>query len=67
MESTRIHIGTKALYLYINDICNVSEIVNFILFADDTNVFYSDHDINNLCTTMSNELDKLHAWFTVNK
>ena len=39
----------------------------FILFADDTNVFYSDHDINNLCATMSNELDKLHAWFTVNK
>ena len=53
--------------LYINDICNVSEIVKFILFADDTNVFYSDHDINNLCTTMSNELDNLHAWFTVNK
>ena len=63
----RIHIGTKALYLYINDICNVSEIVKFILFAEDTNVFYSDHDINNSCTTMSNELDKLHAWITVNK
>ena len=55
-------------FLYINDICNVSsEIVKFILFADDTNVFYSYHDINNLCTTMSNELAKLHAWFTVNK
>ena len=53
--------------MYINDICNVSEIVKLILFADDTNVFYSDHDINNLCTTLSNELDKLHAWFTVNK
>ena len=45
----------------------VSEIVKFILFADDTNVFYSDHDINNLCTTMSNELDKLPVWFTVNR
>ena len=60
-------LGPKLFILYINDICNVSEIVKFILFADDTNVFHSDHDINNLCTTMSNELDKLHAWFTVNK
>ena len=60
-------LGPKLFILYINDICNVSEIVQFILFADDTNVFYSDHDINILCTTMSNELDNLHAWFTVNK
>ena len=60
-------LGPKLFILYINDICNVSEIVKLILFADDTNIFYSDHDINNLCTTMSNELDKLHAWFTVNK
>ena len=57
------------LFSYINDICNVSEMVKFILFADDTNVLYSDHDINNVhvCTTTSNELDKLHAWFTANK
>ena len=41
--------------------------VKFVLFADDTNVFYSDHDINNLCTTKSNELNKLYDWFTVNK
>ena len=60
-------LGPKLFILYINDICKVSEIVKFILFADDTNVFYSDHDINNLCTTMSNELDKLHVWFTVNR
>ena len=46
----------SSLFLYINDICNVSEIVKFILFADDTNVFYSDHDINNLCTTMSKKI-----------
>ena len=60
-------LGPNLFILYINDICKVSEIVKFILLADDTNVFYSDHDINNLCTTMSNELDKLHVWFTVNR
>ena len=25
------------------------------------------HDIKALCNTMSNELDKLHAWFSLNK
>ena len=35
--------------LYINDICNASSILKFILFADDTNVFYSGVDIQTLC------------------
>ena len=51
-----IHIGNHALYFGM-----------FILLAFDTNVLYDDNGINNLCTTISNELDKLHAWFTVNK
>ena len=34
----------KLFILYLNDICTVSEIVKFILFADDTHVFHYDHD-----------------------
>ena len=26
--------------VYINDFCNVSKVVDFILFADDTNIFF---------------------------
>ena len=33
-------LDTKLFLLYINDICNVSNMLDFILYADDTNVFY---------------------------
>ena len=32
-------LGPKLFILYLNDISNVSHILNFILFADDTNMF----------------------------
>ena len=35
-------LGPTLFILYINDICNVSNLVKFILFADDTNVFCVD-------------------------
>ena len=35
-------LGPKLFILYINDICNVSKLLKFILFADDTNILYSD-------------------------
>ena len=34
-------LGPKLFILYINDICNVSPVLKFILFADDTNIFCS--------------------------
>ena len=39
----------------------------FILFADDTNIFYSGVDIQTLCECISRELNKLHVWLSVNK
>ena len=55
-------LGPKLFILYINDICNASTILKFILFADDTNVFYSGVDIQTLCECISRELNKLHVW-----
>ena len=60
-------LGPKLFILYINDICNASTILKFILFADDTNVFYSGVDIQTLCECISRELGKLHVWLSVNK
>ena len=51
----------------LNDICKVSPVLKFILFADDTNIFCSGHDIVQLNIIVSNELDKLSEWFAVNK
>ena len=60
-------LGPLLFILYINDICNVSNILKFILFADDTNVFYSDKNIKNLIVVLNKELIKLSLWFKVNK
>ena len=60
-------LGPKLFILYINDLCNISRLVKYILFADDTNLFSADKNINQLVTTVSTILDKLCIWFAVNK
>ena len=60
-------LGPILFILYINDMCNVSTLLKPILFADDTNLFYSGKDIDELCSVVSIELDKLCIWFQVNK
>jgi len=47
--------------------CNVSELLKCILFADDTNLFYTGKNIDDMCNIVSHELDKLNVWFMVNK
>ena len=41
-------LGPKLFILYINYICNVSKLLKFILFADDTNILYSDSNVHSL-------------------
>ena len=38
-----------------------------MLFADDTNILLSGDDAKEISNTLSIELDKLNAWFAVNK
>lgn len=60
-------LGPSLFILYINDMHNVSPMLKYILFADDTNLFGSGKDLQILCNTISNELKKLAIWFNVNK
>lgn len=60
-------LGPKLFNLYINDIFNVSKIVKMILFADDTNIFYSNDDYNELIANLNSELNKLKHWMNANK
>ena len=53
--------------LYLNDICNVSSILEFTLFADDTSIIYSHDSTTSLCNTLNTELERLNAWFNLNK
>ena len=44
-----------------------SKLLSFILFADDTNIFFSHKNIPSLVEKISNELDVVSSWFTANK
>ena len=46
--------GSKLFILYINDICNVSRVLHFIIFADDTNIFCLGSDLGQLSIIVSN-------------
>ena len=60
-------IGPIMFLIYINDIIHVSNIMKFVLFADDTNLFKSGDSVEQLCLEVSKELDKLNVWFNLNK
>ena len=52
--------------LYINDIVNVSSEVNMILFADDTNVFITGENIDEMIGLLNVELKNIYQWLCVN-
>ena len=60
-------LGPLLFLLYINDLSHVSSKLSFLLFADDTNIFFSHPDINSLVATMNTELDKVASFFHANK
>ena len=60
-------LGPLLFLIYINDIQNCSEILDFVLFADDTNIFLSGKNIQKLFTTMNEEISKINSWFETNK
>ena len=60
-------LGPLLYLVYVNDIINVSPNLLPILFADDTNIFLSGENINELFDTMNYEIEKLLEWTIVNK
>jgi len=60
-------LGPLLFLIYMNDICQSSNILNFILFADDTNLFLNDENIHNLYNTMNQELNNVLTWLSANK
>lgn len=60
-------LGPKLFIMYINDICNVSKLLHFVLFADDTNLLCSGKDLRHLLDTVERELGTIKRWFDINK
>ena len=60
-------LGPLLFLIYINDLKQVSTLLNFITFADDTSAFYSHRNILDLYNTVNSELKKVYDWFVVNR
>ena len=59
-------LGPLLFLIYINDLCNFSDHLEYLLFADDTNVFLSGNNISELYSTMNTELEKLADLLSLN-
>ena len=60
-------LGPLLFLLYINVLPNASPVLDPIMHADDTNLFYSNNDIETLFSTVNIELEEISEWFKANK
>jgi hypothetical protein len=60
-------LGPLLFLIYINDINNAIKLGDPILFADDTNIIYSNKDLSELINNTNKELLNVSKWFTANK
>ena len=60
-------LGPLLFSLYVNDLKNVSNLVDPIMYADDTNFFLTHKDISYLFETANLQLERINQWFISNK
>ena len=60
-------LGPLLFIIYINDFCKSSDVFSFILFADDSNLFYSHSNPYTLVNVVNSELAKVTQWIRANK
>jgi len=60
-------LGPLLFILYINDIVYSSDVLKFVMFADDTNLFLSNVNLTDLITAINEELAKISVWLKLNK
>ena len=55
----QVYIRTSTFLLYINDLAFVSDKIFALLYADDSNMFISGKNVNDLLDTMNIEMVKV--------
>ena len=60
-------LGPLLFLLYNNDICKSSTYLTFILYADDTNIFFSSANVSDTCEIINRELKNVMQWFITNR
>ena len=60
-------LGPLLFLVYVNDLPNGSRLLDPIMFADDTNLFFNYKGIKHLFTVVNKKLVNIKDWFTANK
>ena len=60
-------LGPLLFLIYINDIVKSSAKFKYVMYADDTTLFYTQPNLTNIESITNQELDKVCNWFKVNK
>ena len=60
-------LGPLLFLIYINDLAEVSNLLFALMFADDSNMFLSGKNPDNLITLMNGEMIKMVDWLNLNK
>ena len=60
-------LGPLLFLLYINDFHNCSDVLDFHLFADDSNLFYNNKNLKTLESVLNIELTHIQTWLCANK
>ena len=60
-------LGPLLFLIYVNDLNLAPDVLNPIMFADDTNLFYSRKDNKTFFHTVNTKLVKVNHWLKTNK
>ena len=60
-------LGPLLFIIYVNDLCQTSEFLKPIMFADDTNLFGKSKTVKTLFLKANIEVKKFLEWFQANK
>ena len=60
-------LGPLLFIMYINDLQFISNILDSVFYADDSNFFITGNNIKDMCAILNNELCNINQWFLANK